>query len=75
MLNTNKGNNVELNNSKRACYLHTKRCQRLDPKSGDSHLPFSSFFDVIIVLIFCTPGTHFSKGPVTFRVRRDAIRT
>ena len=28
-----------------------------------------------LVLIFCTPGAHFSKSPVTFRVRRDVIRT
>ena len=28
-----------------------------------------------LVLIFCTPGAHFSKGPVTFRVLRDVIRT
>ena len=66
MLNTNKGNNEELNNSKRASYLHTKRCQPLDPKSGDSHLPFSSYFDVIIsfdILYFRDP---FLERPSNF---------
>ena len=50
MLHT-KGNNVELNNSKR----------------------FHLTLMLSLVLIFCTPGAHFSKGPVTFRVRRDVI--
>ena len=58
MLYTNKGNIVELNNSKRACYLHTKRCQPLDPESGDSHFPFSSYFDVITSF-----GILYSRDP------------
>ena len=66
MLYTNKGNNVELNNSKRACYLHTKRCQPLDPKSGDSRLPFSSYFDVIISFDILYSTGPFLERPSNF---------
>ena len=66
MLYTNKGNNVELNNSKHACYLHTKRCQPLDPKSGYSHLPFSSYFDVIISFNILHARGPFLERPSNF---------
>ena len=66
MLYTNKGNNVEINNSKHACYLHTKRCQPLDPKCGYSHLPFSSYFDVIISFNILHARGPFLERPRNF---------